>query len=399
MKFLVTQETDWITRGPHQQHHLFEKLSKKGHQVVVLDFEINYTPWPHAPLIAPRIVWDRVTRTDTKANVRVIRPATIRLPGIARIVSMITFYQELMRITKTFRPDVIINYAISTGICALLVAKIKNIPFVLHVIDALHTLVPHRWLRPAALWMETFLLRNSQATIYINQKLREYGLKHGANPDCSHTVRTGVDLDVFKYKDGRKNSTMRTKWGIKSNDVLLIFIGWLYEFSGIDTIMRILPKLPESLKLMVVGTGEMENQLLTLSQDLNLNKRVIFTGHQPYRNMPELIAAADVCLLFSELNPTTRDIVPIKVYEYLACGRPVLASNLPGLMQEVPHGNGIIYTHSEQLVQTLLNMMEHTYRTSEGTKARRFVEENCDWSILSASFESLLYRIINFQQQ
>ena len=398
MKFLVIQETDWIQRGPHQQHHLFERLSKIGHQVVVLDFEINYTPWPYAPLIAPRIVWDRVTRTDAKANICVIRPATIRLPGIARFISMLTFYLELMSITKICRPDVIINYAVSTGICALVVAKIKNIPFVLHVIDALHTLVPHKWLRPVALWMETFLLRNSHATIYINQKLKEYGLKHGANPDSSHTIRTGVDLDVFKCKDDKEINRIRTKWGIGSNDVLLIFVGWLYEFSGIDTIMRILPTLPESLKLMVVGTGEMENELLTLSQNLSLHKRVIFTGHQPYKKMPELISAADICLLFSALNPTTRDIVPIKVYEYLACGRPVLASKLPGLMAEVPSGNGIIYTHSEQLVQTLQNMMEQTYRTSEGTKSRRFVEEHCDWSTLSLSFEKLLGRIISLQQ-
>lgn len=395
MKLLVVQETDWIQRGPHQQHHLFERLSKIGHQVVVLDFEINYTPWPYAPLISPRIVWDRVTRTDTKANVRVIRPATIRLPGIARVISMITFYLELMQITNVFRPDVIINYAISTGICALVVAKIKNIPFILHVIDALHTLVPHRWLRPVALRMETFLIRNSNATIYINQKLKEYGLKHGANPDSSYTVRTGVDLDVFKSKDDKEINRIRTKWEIGSNDVLLIFVGWLYEFSGVDTIMRILPKLPESLKLLVVGTGEMEHELLTLSQKLSLDKRVIFTGYQPYNKISELISAADICLLYSALNPTTHDIVPIKVYEYLACGRPVLASKLPGLMKEVPYGNGIIYTHSEQLVQTLQNMMEHAYRTSEGTKGRRFVEEYCDWSILSASFEKLLGRIIS----
>ncbi|GIS67580.1 MAG: hypothetical protein CM1200mP6_06480 [Anaerolineaceae bacterium] len=75
MNFLVVQETDWIQRGPHQQHHLFERLSKMGHKVVVLDFEINYTPWPYAPLVAPRLICEQTTRTDTEANICVIRPS------------------------------------------------------------------------------------------------------------------------------------------------------------------------------------------------------------------------------------------------------------------------------------------------------------------------------------
>ena len=398
MNFLVVQETDWIQRGPHQQHHLFERLSKTGHRVVVLDFEINYTPWPYSPLVAPRLICERTTRTDTEANVCVIRPATIRLPGLARIISMVTFFIELMRITKTMRPDVIVNYAISTGLCALAIAKLKNIPFALHVIDALHTLVPYRWLRPLAYWMETILLRNSNATIYINQKLREYGLKHGANPSSAHTVNTGVDLDFFRSTKNKDINDMRAKWGIDQSDVVLIFVGWLYEFSGIDTIMRILPSMPQSLKLMVVGIGEMEDKLLALSKNLRLQKRVVFTGHQPYKNIPALISAADICLLYSTLNPTTRDILPIKVYEYLACSRPVLASKLPGLIQEVPPGNGIIYTDPEQLRQTLQHMMVQNNRISEGTKARKFVEEHCDWSVLTISFEKLLARITRLKQ-
>ncbi|MEK7329140.1 MAG: glycosyl transferase GT4 family protein, partial [Chloroflexota bacterium] len=65
MRLLVTQETDWLKRGPHQQHHLFERLAARGHSVTVLDFEILYTPWPRAPLFAPRQEWPAVRRTPT----------------------------------------------------------------------------------------------------------------------------------------------------------------------------------------------------------------------------------------------------------------------------------------------------------------------------------------------
>ena len=86
------------------------------------------------------------------------------------------------------------------------------------------------------------------------------------------------------------------------------------------------------------------------------------------------------------------------MYEYLACSRPVLASNLPGLIKEVPPGNGVIYTAPEQLVQTLQHMMVQKNRISEGAKARKFVEEHCDWAVLTISFEKLLASITSLNQ-
>mgnify|MGYP001161006685 FL=1 len=399
MKLIVIQETDWIQRGPHQQHHMFERLSNLGHQIKVLDFEINYKPWPLSPLIAPRLEWENINKTNTNANINLIRPATIRIPGIARIVSIITFYLELKKITKTFQPDAIINYAVSTGLCGLAIAKLHNIPFVFHVIDALHTLVPQKWLQPLTRLIESLILIKANTTIYINQGLKDYGISHGANPKSAFVIRTGVDLNMFKVQDETTISSVRTKWHIKPDDIVLIFVGWLYPFSGIDTVMKILPKLPETLKLMVVGSGQTENELRLLANKLCITNRVIFTKQQPYNDMVKLISAADVCLLFSEINSTTQNIVPIKAYEYLACSKPVIASKLPGLMQDIPPGNGILYISPNDLSQTILSIIDTEYRIHQGNKARDYVEQNSDWSNLTLSFEKLLNNIIHTQDK
>ena len=60
-----------------------------------------------------------------------------------------------------------------------------------------------------------------------------------------------------------------------------------------------------------------------------------------YSDVPHYIAAADICLLPALLNKTMRDIVPIKLYEYLACGKPVIATRLPGIWTEFGSKNGI----------------------------------------------------------
>ena len=67
-------------------------------------------------------------------------------------------------------------------------------------------------------------------------------------------------------------------------------------------------------------------------------------------------------------------------------------------IKEVPPGNGIIYEDPEQLVQTLQHIMVQKNRISEGAKARKFVEEHCDWAVLTISFEKLLASITSLNQ-
>lgn len=382
----MVQETDWLKRGPHQQHHLFERLAAHGHSITVLDFEILYTAWPRAPLVAPRRQWAAVTRTPNPSpGVTVIRPATLRLPLLARPLSLITFYFELIRLLRRDRPAAIVNYALSTGLPALVAARQFNLPFVFHVIDALHTIVPFGILQPIAKLFERGLLRAADRTLYINEELRQYGLSLGAAPAQANMIRTGVDLQ--RFRPDLETAALRAQWGLADSDVVLLFIGWLYEHTGVDTLMRQLPHLPPNVKLLVVGAGEAETRLKTLCADLQLTGRVIFTGQQPYELAPRFMALADVGTLYSTVNAITRHIVPIKTYEYMAAGRPVLASPLPGVERDVPVGNGVLYVSEPELALTLQQLLDSNYRHALGAQARAFVEQHCDWDKLTDEFE------------
>jgi glycosyltransferase involved in cell wall biosynthesis len=388
-RILVVQETDWLQRGPHQQHHLFERLAARGHSVTVLDFEILYTPWPRAPLLAPRTQWQAVARTGRPSpGVTVIRPTTLRVPLLARPLSVLTFYLELIGLCRATKPDAIVDYALSTGLPALLVARQFKIPFLFHVIDALHTIVPSGVLQPIARLFERGLLDSADQTLYINEDLRQYGLSLGAKPDRARVIRTGVDLQRFQPDLDTK--ALRAHWGLAETDVVLLFIGWLYEHAGVDTLMHHLAGLPANVKLLVVGTGDAEARFKALSTELNLSERVIFTGQQPYDLAPQFMALADVCTLYSTVNNITRHIVPIKTYEYMAAGRPVLASPLPGVERDVPSGNGVLYVPENELPAVLNQLLNAEYRHTLGQQARAFVEAHCDWEKLTDEFEQWL---------
>ncbi len=388
-RILVIQETDWLKRGPHQQHHLFERLAARGHLITALDFEILYTPWPRAPLFAPRGRWAAVTRTPTPSpGVTVIRPATLRLPLVARPISLLTFYAEISRLCQAAKPDAIVNYALSTGLPALIAARQYRAPFLFHVIDSLHTLVPSSILRPIALAFERRLLRRADRTVYINEALRQYGIELGADANRATMIRSGVDLQ--RFRPDLETAALRVQWGLAADDVVLLFIGWLYEHAGVDILMQQLLDLPPHVKLLVVGAGEAESRLKALHAELQLGERVVFTGPQPYELAPQFMALADVCTLYSTINAITRHIVPIKTYEYMAAGRPVLAAPLPGVMRDAPAGNGVLYTPETDLPAALQQLLDPAYRCALGAQARKFVEQHCNWDRLTDEFEQLL---------
>jgi glycosyltransferase involved in cell wall biosynthesis len=82
--------------------------------------------------------------------------------------------------------------------------------------------------------------------------------------------------------------------------------------------------------------------------------------------------------------------VPIKTYEYMASGRPVLASPLPGVMRDVPPGNGVLYVSEAELPAALAQLLDADVRRALGRKAREFVEAHCDWDRLADEFEALI---------
>jgi glycosyltransferase involved in cell wall biosynthesis len=102
------------------------------------------------------------------------------------------------------------------------------------------------------------------------------------------------------------------------------------------------------------------------------------------------MAMADVCLLYFDLKPITRHIVPIKIYEYMASGKPVLASPLPAVMRDVPPNHGVLYTPQTELLDELNRLLDPDYRKTLGIASRKFVEANCDWEKLTDEFEKLL---------
>lgn len=387
MNVVVVQETDWLRRGPHQQHHLFERLSRRGHEVTVLDYPILRPHWPAEPFVAKRQEHANAARIYPDARIRLVTPGTLSPAPLARPTSVLSHHAELVRLFRSRPPDVVVSYALSTGLPALRLARRHAVPYVFHVIDALHAIVPSRALQPVARAVERRLFAAADEVIVINDHLRDYAVRMGADPAHARVLRTGVDLQ--RFDPAADGTPERAALGIAPDDTVLFFMGWLYDFSGLLAVADALRSAPPGVRLLVAGDGDLYDTLCAL-RDSTLGERLIMAGRVPYERIPGLLAAADVPLLPFERVPATEHIVPIKLYEYMAGGKPVVASPLPGVRRDIGEGNGVVYAPAAEQVQAALDALPHAAEL--GARARAFVEAHCDWETITDEFEAILLR-------
>lgn len=389
MRLVVVQETDWLKRGPHQQHHLFERLSLRGHHVTVLDYPILREHWPHEPLWAGTAECSG-QRIYDGAEIQLITPGTVSWAPLARPSSMWSHQKQLQALIKDARPDVIVSYALSTGMPALKLAQRHNIPFVFHVIDALHAIVPGAALQKIAYRFEKYILKHATQSVFINEHLKDYAVRLGAPEDKTCVLRTGVTLERFGQSAQRDE--VRATLGIQPDDFILFFMGWLYDFAGLEAVASGLKDAPENVRLLIVGDGDAYSSLVDLRDNI-FEERMILTGRVPYEQIPELLSAADVLLLPFETVPATEHIVPIKLYEYMASRKPVISTPLPGVQRDIGFENGVVYAPAREHVQMALKLKDAGQLDTLGEKARGFTEEYCDWNIITEAFEALLEQV------
>jgi glycosyltransferase involved in cell wall biosynthesis len=144
------------------------------------------------------------------------------------------------------------------------------------------------------------------------------------------------------------------------------------------------------VKLVIVGDGDAFEELQRMRTDLHLEDCVTLTGKQPYERMPEFIAASDICLLPAYNNKVMHDIVPIKMYEYMTMGKPVIATRLPGIMKEFGSDNGVLWIERpEDALGKALEVIKAGTIEAHGEKARQFVRY-IDWDTVVDQSEDVL---------
>lgn len=396
MKILVVQESDWLERNPHQQHHLMDRMALRGHEIKVIDYPIDWSKEDKGGFIYHKQDYYDISKVIDEASIEVIRPGFIKLPILNYLSLYFTHRSEIEKQIKTFKPDIIVGLGLLNAYSASKLAKKYNIPFVYYLIDVLYALIPEKTFQAFGKKVNKDAISNSDLVLTINQKLSELAITLGASKDKLKLIDAGIDLENYDPDLNPKN--IREKYNISKDDTVLFFMGWIYDFAGIKELAQELGKNKDkfpNMKLLVVGDGDAYDDLVNIKKKYDLEDNLILTGKQPYNLIPEFLALADFCLLPAYIDEEImQDIVPIKIYEYLAMKKVVIATKLPGIFKEFGYGHGIEYINeASEVLNISSNILKNNKYNEIASAGREYVESN-DWNSIVDKFEKTLFDLI-----
>jgi len=396
MKILVVQESDWLKRNPHQQHHLMDRMVLRGHEVKVIDYPIDWPKEDPDGFVFHREVHDNVHKVKPEADIQVIRPGFIKEPGLNYASLYFTHKNEIKKQIKEFEPDIIMGLGLLNAYTGSKLAKANNIPFVYYLIDVLYALIPEKAFQSFGKQVNIKAIKNADLVITINQKLSELAVELGSTEDKTILIDAGIDLNDFD--PDLDDSSIRNEYNIAPDDTVLFFMGFIYEFAGMKELAIELGKNKDKypkMKILIVGDGDAYERLKEIKEEYDLGDQLILTGRQPYERIPEFLASADFCLLPAYIDEEImQDIVPIKLYEYLAMEKVVIATELPGISREFGYGNGIEYVHkAEEVLELAQSILDNGEYEELSKKGREYVKSN-DWEAITDKFENAMKSLL-----
>ncbi|MHA1583359.1 MAG: glycosyltransferase family 4 protein [Candidatus Baldrarchaeia archaeon] len=211
-------------------------------------------------------------------------------------------------------------------------------------------------------------------------------------------VPNGADVNVFKPCE---KMVVRKKLGFREDDFILVYNGIIGEYYKLDIVIRALKKLEKDVrskvKLLMVGDGSDLPKLMSMAKKLGLKDNVLYLGVKNSKiELAEILSAADVGIVPGLYS---RGQLPVKVFEYCACGLPIIAVVPEGsLLQKLVEKYGIGITCpsiDEELANVICHLYENkSFREDSGKRARLLIEEKFDRNKIAKEYLNLIENIL-----
>jgi glycosyltransferase involved in cell wall biosynthesis len=239
--------------------------------------------------------------------------------------------------------------------------------------------------------LDKMAFKGAARVVCVTDAIRDfYCERHPDYSDKFVTVNNGVSTRLF-YPLPVNDETfeLRRRLGFDESEEIVAYVGNLSLWQGIEHLVRSAPKVlakNPAVRFMIVGHGPTYAQSQKLAAELDVGDKFTFVGQIPYSTLNQYINVADVCVA-----PYVGDIpnCPIKIYEYLACGKPVVCSDIPGVDNLRPAGVLTLVEPcnpdalASALLRTLVDMVGRAAQRELGPKvASEYTWENTARKVL-----------------
>jgi glycosyltransferase involved in cell wall biosynthesis len=370
---------------------LTDGLRALGHTVTVCDRH-------RAPDDGPGGVGDPRRPRWTPALRRQLSPYLHESAALIRSVRGIRTETSLIRREQ---PDVVLTRCSLHQFSSLLAAHRCGVPIVFEV-NAPVGFEYRRYNREYHLlprfaeWSEARTFSSADGVFVVSSALKAHLVERGVPAASIRVIPNGAD--TTRFRPDAANAVLRARLG--PDRTILGFVGSFGSFHGIEmlrhAITTVVPKRPD-VAFLLVGKGRLSGELEAYCRTRGFADRVLFAGFVPHAEVPGAVAAMDI-VLAPYAPQELFYFSPIKLFEYMAAGRAVLAADLGQIAEVIEDGrNGMLYDpgNARAFEEKLLQLVDdHALRTRLGVNARRTIEQQYTWRMNAERVADLLANVV-----
>ena len=253
-----------------------------------------------------------------------------RIAGLAESISFSIFV--LFHILKRERKNLI--YSRDQFICWFLSFFNEKFVYEIHSFPKNFRLYKRLW-------------RKAHRVVAITQGLKNLLIEHGIDSGKILVASDGVDLEFFNSVNQPKED-IRIELNLPAGDFLVGYVGKFKTLGmekGIKTMISAIPLLGKEIKIVFVGAEESEiKEYKNMANRLNALSQCLIINNQPYLKAVKYMKAMDALVIpFPNAPHYAFYASPLKLFEYMAAGRPIIASDLPALREILNDKNALFF--------------------------------------------------------
>jgi len=346
------------------------------------------------------------TNVEGKKQRRWSRIARL-MPGflyeVGEVVYNIRSYASLSKVVRSFRPDFIYDRYVSYSYSAIAIGRRFGVPVLLEVNSPYsyqkQTFDERLYFKRLLRLFEWKTCRDASRVITVSTPLKNFLISIGVPDEQIVVMPNGVDPACFHPDiDGQQ---VRSRLGLDGK-VVIGFTGILRPWHGIDLLIQAFEEVADKradLHLLIVGDGPIRSDLERMLTERRLSEKVTITGRQPHDEVKFFVAAMDIAV-----SPrATFYASPMKILEYMAMGKAVIAPDMGNIQDILSHNqNGILFRPEDAgaLKKGLLGLIDDPLlRSRLGKEARRKIEAERTWSHNAREVIRLVEEISNTNQR
>lgn len=308
---------------PHDLHHdpwtirilaLARELQKRGHSV-----QICHLPRRDRPIHAPLRLLQ-----NGDPPLHFLKPRQQHFIYNARLIYRLAQSCDVIHLQKCFA---------AAALPVLWVARLLGKPLHYDWDDdetaIAHIVEKRRFSRWQLAMYESALPRFASTLTYASQAIRERALRLGFPEERMRHVPVGADTDRFTPE--KRSKEILRDWNLDPAKLTILYIGQLEGAAHAHLLIQaapyVLARFPD-VQFLIVGGGEQEAALREEAAQSPARDAICMTGYVDSSRIPDIVGAADVCVACFEDNPASRAKSPLKIAEYLAGGKPIVASRV-----------------------------------------------------------------------